>query len=74
MKTALLQLLEDFLSAFVFIGFYLAVGNLPLAVAAALAVGRGSVRISEMAAAAHRNDAVAQFRACGRARRGSPAH
>jgi intracellular septation protein len=41
MKTALLQLLEDFLSAFVFLGVYLAVGSLPLAVVAALAVGIG---------------------------------
>jgi len=39
MKTALLQLLEDFLSAFVFLGLYLAVGNLALAVGGAVAVG-----------------------------------
>jgi intracellular septation protein len=41
MKTALLQLVEDFLSAFVFLGVYLMVGNLPLAVGSALAVGLG---------------------------------
>jgi intracellular septation protein len=41
MRTALLQLVEDFLSAFVFLGVYLAVGSLPLAVGAALAVGIG---------------------------------
>lgn len=39
MRTALLQLAEDFLSAFVFLGIYLTVGHLPLAVGAALAVG-----------------------------------
>ena len=39
MRTALLQLLEDFLSAFVFLGLYLAIGNLALAVGGALAVG-----------------------------------
>jgi intracellular septation protein len=41
MQTALLQLAEDFLSAFVFLGVYLTVGNLPLAVGSALAVGLG---------------------------------
>ena len=35
MRTALLQLLEDFLSAFVFLGIYLTIGNLTLAVGAA---------------------------------------
>jgi intracellular septation protein len=39
MQTALLQLVEDFLSAFVFLGFYLATGNLPLAVGVAMATG-----------------------------------
>lgn len=39
MQTALLQLAEDFLSAFVFLGVYLATGNLPLAVGLAMAVG-----------------------------------
>jgi intracellular septation protein len=39
MQTALLQLAEDFLSAFVFLGLYLATKNLPLAVGAAMAVG-----------------------------------
>jgi intracellular septation protein len=39
MGTALLQLAEDFLSAFVFLGAYLATGNLPLAVGLAMAVG-----------------------------------
>lgn len=39
MGTALLQLAEDFLSAFVFLGLYLATGNLPLAVGLAMAVG-----------------------------------
>jgi intracellular septation protein len=39
MQTALLQLAEDFLSAFVFLGLYLATGNLPLAVGMAMAVG-----------------------------------
>jgi intracellular septation protein len=39
MGSALLQLAEDFLSAFVFLGFYLATGNLPLAVGLAMAVG-----------------------------------
>jgi intracellular septation protein len=38
MQTALLQLAEDFLSAFVFLGIYLATKNLPLAVGAAMAV------------------------------------
>jgi intracellular septation protein len=47
MKTALLQLLEDFLSAFVFIAIYLAIGNLPLAVAAALAVGAGQFALAK---------------------------
>lgn len=41
MRTALLQLVGDFFSAFVFLGIYLTVGNLPLAVGAALAVGLG---------------------------------
>jgi len=45
MKTALLQLVEDFLSAFVFLGVYLAVGNLPLAVGSALVVGLGQFAI-----------------------------
>ena len=39
MRIALLQLGEDFLSAFVFLGLYLTVGNLPVAVGGALAVG-----------------------------------
>jgi intracellular septation protein len=41
MKTALLQLVEDFLSAFVFLGVYLTIGNLTLAVGSALAIGVG---------------------------------
>jgi intracellular septation protein len=41
MKTALLQLVEDFLSAFVFLGVYLTIGNLTLAVGSALAIGLG---------------------------------
>lgn len=41
MRTALLQLAEDFLSSFVFLGIYLATGNLPVAVGCALAVGLG---------------------------------
>jgi intracellular septation protein len=39
MQTALLQLAEDFLSAFVFLGIYLATGSLPLAVGVAMAAG-----------------------------------
>jgi len=39
MKTALVQLAEDFLTSFVFLGLFLALGNLPLAVGAAIAVG-----------------------------------
>jgi len=39
MQTALRQLAEDFLSAFVFFGLYLATGNLPLAVGLAMATG-----------------------------------
>jgi intracellular septation protein len=39
MQTALFQLAEDFLSAFVFLGVYLATVNLPLAVGMAMAVG-----------------------------------
>lgn len=41
MRTALLQLAEDFLSSFAFLGIYLATGNLPVAVGCALAVGLG---------------------------------
>jgi len=41
MRTALVQLVEDFLSAFVFLGIYLTIGNLTLAVSAAIAVGLG---------------------------------
>jgi intracellular septation protein len=43
MKTALLQLAEDFLSTFVFLGIYLAAGNLPVAIGFALAVGAGQL-------------------------------
>jgi len=39
MQTALSQLAEDFLSTFVFLGIYLAVGNLTLAIGVALAIG-----------------------------------
>lgn len=47
MKTALMQLAEDFFSAFVFLGVYLAVGNLPLAVGSALAVGVGQFALAK---------------------------
>ena len=43
MRVALLQLGEDFLSSFVFLGIYLAIGNLPLAVGFALAIGIGQL-------------------------------
>lgn len=43
MKTALMQLAEDFLSTFVFLGIYLATGNLALAVGFALAIGIGQL-------------------------------
>lgn len=39
MRTALLQLGEDFLTAIVFVGVYLATGNLALAVGVAVALG-----------------------------------
>jgi|HubBroStandDraft_5_1064220.scaffolds.fasta_scaffold15368_2 intracellular septation protein len=39
MQVALRQLAEDFLSSFVFLGFYLATGSLPLAVGVGMAVG-----------------------------------
>ena len=47
MQTALLQLAEDFLSAFVFLGVYLATHNLPLAVALAMAVGVGQFALAK---------------------------
>ena len=47
MQTALRQLAEDFLSAFVFLGFYLATGNLPLAVGIAMAVGAGQLALAK---------------------------
>ena len=47
MKTALLQLAEDFLSAFVFLGLYLATGNLPLAVGTAMAVGGAQLALAK---------------------------
>jgi intracellular septation protein A len=47
MQTALLQLAEDFLSSFVFLGIYLAVGNLPLAVGFALAVGGAQLALAK---------------------------
>lgn len=47
MGTALLQLGEDFLSAFVFLGIYLATGNLPLAVGFAMAVGVAQIALAK---------------------------
>jgi intracellular septation protein len=47
MKTALLQLGEDFLSAFVFLGLYLGTGSLPLAVGLAMAVGAGQFALAK---------------------------
>jgi len=47
MKTALLQLAEDFLSAFVFLGLYLGTGNLPLAVGIAMAVGAAQFAVAK---------------------------
>ena len=47
MQTALLQLAEDFLSAFVFLGIYLSTGNLPLAVGVAMAVGAAQFAIAK---------------------------
>jgi intracellular septation protein len=47
MGTALRQLAEDFLSAFVFLGFYLATGNLPLAVGTATAIGVGQLVLAK---------------------------
>jgi intracellular septation protein len=47
MQTALLQLAEDFLSAFVFLGIYLVIGNLPLAVGAAMAVGAAQFALAK---------------------------
>ncbi len=47
MQTALLQLAEDFLSAFVFLGIYLATGNLPLAVGIAMAVGAAQLALAK---------------------------
>jgi intracellular septation protein len=47
MQTALRQLAEDFLSAFVFLGLYLATGNLPLAVGIAMAIGVGQLALAK---------------------------
>lgn len=47
MGTALLQLAEDFLSALVFLGIYLATGNLPLAVGSAMAVGAAQFALAK---------------------------
>jgi len=47
MGTALRQLAEDFLSAFVFLGIYLATGNLPLAVGVAMAVGAAQFALAK---------------------------
>jgi intracellular septation protein len=47
MQTAILQLAEDFLSAFVFLAVYLATGNLPLAVGAAIAVGAAQFALAK---------------------------
>jgi len=47
MRVALLQLGEDFLSSFVFLGIYLAIGNLPLAVGFALAIGIGQLALAK---------------------------
>jgi len=47
MQTALRQLAEDFLSAFVFLGLYLATGNLPLAVGMAMAIGAGQLALAK---------------------------
>lgn len=47
MGTALQQLAEDFLSAFVFLGIYLATGNLPLAVGVAMAVGAAQFALAK---------------------------
>ena len=47
MQTALRQLAEDFLSAFVFLGLYLATGNLPLAVGIAMAIGASQLALAK---------------------------
>jgi intracellular septation protein len=47
MQTALRQLGEDFLSAFVFLGFYLTTRNLPLAVGVAMAVGAAQLALAK---------------------------
>ena len=47
MGTALLQLAEDFLSAFVFLGVYLTTGNLSLAVGLAMAVGVAQLALAK---------------------------
>lgn len=47
MQTALRQLAEDFLSAFVFLGVYLATGNLPLAVGLAMATGAAQFALAQ---------------------------
>jgi intracellular septation protein len=47
MQTALRQLAEDFLSAFVFLGLYLATGNLPLAVGIAMAIGVAQIALAK---------------------------
>jgi len=47
MQTALRQLAEDFLSAFVFLGLYLATGNLPVAVGIAMAIGVAQLALAK---------------------------
>ncbi len=47
MGTALRQLAEDFLSSFVFLGIYVATGNLTLGVGCALAVGPGQFGLAK---------------------------
>jgi len=47
MGTALLQLAEDFLSALIFLGIYLATGNLPVAVGVAMTVAAGQFALAK---------------------------
>ena len=47
MQVALRQLAEDFLSSFVFLGVYLATGNLPLAVGTGMAVGAAQLAFAK---------------------------
>jgi hypothetical protein len=73
MRVALLQLGEDFLSNFVFLGIYLAIGNLPLAVGFALAIGIGQLALAKWRRR-RLNDAVAEPRTGDHARRRHPHH